>query len=372
MARWWSLCGAEARVERRVSRAVLSPTCALCTAVALVFVNSTGLGASAGLDMGPGVAAGSVLRATESGSAAVPRIGRHTDREVGFITHRCCAIWLERFRASAGLRGISVWKRPLHFGCSLRDEQHPAKERAGGRPRRSNQVHRHPTVNFAGVSAAGCGLDAGSAPPAGLAVGALRLRGGNERGGLMMTGEGDDSAKTDDGLMELARYGEHAGVVAALAAGADPAGADERGNTALHLAAANGHLTIVDALLGAGAKVRPSGQIFLRCFGGPAPRPALEQPRGRAADGGKRGGQHGVALGGGEQVPPSRLPPFSLPPPKPQNQTLPPLPRLQPYALAPPQGRCGGGAAAARTGRRRAGAQRRGAHAARHRLHPRT
>jgi len=157
----------------------------------------------------------------------------------------------------------------------------------------------------------------------------------------MVTGEGGDSAETDDGLMELARYGEHAGVVAALAAGADPAEADERGNTALHLAAANGHLTIVDALLGAGAKVSPSGQMLLRCFGGPAPRPALEQPRGRAADGGKRGGQHGVALGGGEQVPPSRLPPASLPPPsrlppaslpppKPLHQKLPPLPPPKP------------------------------------------
>jgi len=243
-------------------------------------------------------------------------------------------------------------------------------------------MHRHPAVNFAGVSAAGCGLDAGSAPPAGLAVGALRLRGGDESGGLMVTGEGGDSAETDDGLMELARYGEHAGVVAALAAGADPAEADERGNTALHLAAANGHLTIVDALLGAGAKVSPSGQMLLRCFGGPAPRPALEQPRGRAADGGKRGGQHGVALGGGEQVPPSRLPPASLPPPSrlpPASQT--PTPKVAtapapaapaPHERAPPQGRRGGGAAAARAGRGRAGAQRRGAHAARHRLRPRT
>ena len=187
----------------------------------------------------------------------------------------------------------------------------------------------------------------------------------------MVTGEGGDSAETDDGLMELARYGEHAGVVAALAAGADPAEADERGNTALHLAAANGHLTIVDALLGAGAKVSPSGQMLLRCFGGPTPRPALEQPRGRAADGGKRGGQHGVALGGGEQVPPSRLPPASQTP-TPKVATAPAPAAPAPHERAPPQGRRGGGAAAARAGRGRAGAQRRGAHAARHRLRPRT
>eukprot|EP00850_Spirogloea_muscicola_P021170 SM000239S08075 [mRNA] locus=s239:156234:157690:+ [translate_table: standard] len=64
------------------------------------------------------------------------------------------------------------------------------------------------------------------------------------------TGRGPDEGQTL--LLEGARYGDEADVAAALAAGAHADAADHLGRTALHMAAANGNITIVRLLLGSG------------------------------------------------------------------------------------------------------------------------
>ena len=62
------------------------------------------------------------------------------------------------------------------------------------------------------------------------------------------------AAPPRDGLLDAARRGDTDAVRALLQAGADPNLAQGDGLTALHLAAREGHLEIVDALIGAGAE----------------------------------------------------------------------------------------------------------------------
>lgn len=59
-------------------------------------------------------------------------------------------------------------------------------------------------------------------------------------------------------LLECARYGETEDLVALLAAGVPPDTVDGGGSTALHRAAANGHVAVIEALAAAGARLLPN------------------------------------------------------------------------------------------------------------------
>lgn len=60
-------------------------------------------------------------------------------------------------------------------------------------------------------------------------------------------------------LLECARYGETEDVVALLRAGVPADFCDAAGNTALHRAAANGHVAAIAALAAAGARLTRNG-----------------------------------------------------------------------------------------------------------------
>ena len=78
---------------------------------------------------------------------------------------------------------------------------------------------------------------------------ALRLRGGQASATASNEEESSVECEAEEVLLLGARCGELEYVEKALGAGVSAQHADEHGNTALHFAAANGHVAVIDCLL---------------------------------------------------------------------------------------------------------------------------